>query len=104
MARALTDRKGIETPTNRLPDSVDRLLGIPSEDPEPQLTKHAIDALLARLAAEAPDSNIDRMPINREFDALFDGTAATRVMAEALRLRMEHPVLHGEIIRIAEPR
>jgi len=103
MSRAFSDMEGTDASAGKLPESVDRLLGIPSDEVEPVVSVQMLDDLMARLA-EAHDSNIDRLAATREIDVLFDGTTATRVMVHALKRRLASPVAPNECIRISESR
>lgn len=104
MSRAFSDMEGTDTSAGKLPESVDRLLGIPSDEREPVVSVTMLDDLMARVDAEAHDSNIDRLAATREIDVLFDGTTATRVMVNALKRRLASPVAPNECIRISESR
>lgn len=104
MSRAFSDMEGTDESAGKLPESVDRVLGIPSDEREPVVSVQMLDDLMARVDAEARDSNIDRLAATREIDVLFDGTTATRVMVHALKRRLTSPVAPNECIRISESR
>lgn len=82
-----------------LPESVDRTLGqvVPrGEDGQTMLDASAAEALRKHLAAPQTDSNLDRLPLGLDMDALIDGNKAVAALLRALDERLRNPILPNE--------